>query len=119
MQALILQLRRGRWEFANKRDDRGRLTHLFLFRKSAQKILQESHEALVMDCIYKTNRYAMPLFVITINITFYVAFVFIAHEYTGDYQWVLQRLKLLYQKLSLPALTVIATDCERALANAL
>lgn len=43
-----------------------------------------------MDCTYKTNRYRIPLFVITdqtgLNITFYVAFAFVISEQVDDYQ---------------------------------
>ena len=76
-----------------------------------------------MNCTYKTNRYRMPLFVITgqtgLNTTFYVAFAFMTSEHTEDYQWVLQQLKKLYNKLSLAFPLVMATDCEKGLIAAI
>jgi hypothetical protein len=92
-------------------------------KDSSRKILQSNHETLIMNCIYKINRYRMSLFVIIdqtkFNIIFYVAFAFMTREHFSDYQWVLQQLKTLYDKLSLSFLTIFVIDCEKALTNAI
>ena len=76
-----------------------------------------------MNCIYKTNRYRMPLFVIIeqteLNIIFYVAFVFMTNEHTENYQRILQQLKKLYNKLSLAFPLVMTIDCEKKLIAAI
>jgi hypothetical protein len=76
-----------------------------------------------MNCIYKINRYRMSFFVITdqttINIIFYVAFVFMYQKKLKNYIWVLLQLKNLYVKLSLSFSVIMTTDCEKALTNAI
>jgi hypothetical protein len=54
---------------------------------------------------------------IDLNTIFYVVFAFMVSEYTIDYQWTLQELKKIYEKLELSNSTVIITNCERALVN--
>jgi hypothetical protein len=58
-------------------------------KDSSQKILQSNSKVLIMNCIYKTNRYRMSFFVITdqttINIIFYVAFVFMCQKKLKTY----------------------------------
>ncbi len=99
------------------------LTFACLLKDFSQKILQSNHEVLMMNCIYKTNRYRMSLFVITdqtkLNIIFYVAFVFMTHEHISNYEWILQQLKIIYVKLSLSFLTNFVIECEKALTNAI
>lgn len=67
-----------------------------------------------MDCTYKTNRYKLPLLVITgvtaLNISFYIAFAFLLNETTKDYVWVLEQLRAVYQRLDLPDPVVNITD---------
>lgn len=123
VQALMKELNGKEWDFNFQINCANRLTHLFFSRRSSQKILELNPEILVMNCTYKTNRYRMPLLVITgqtgLNTTFYVAFAFMDSEFTGCYQWVLQELKKIYENKGLAYPTVIVTNCERALANAI
>ncbi len=62
-------------------------------------------EVLIMDCIYKTNRYKMPLLiiigVIALNTTFYAAFCFMKGENYSDYVWVMEALMHLYNYLDM------------------
>lgn len=99
-----------------------RIENLFFARKSSQQILKLNHEVLILDCTYKTNRYKLPLMVITgvtgLNSSFYVGFAFMKSEFTKDYQWVMQALKELYDELDLPYPEVLLTDCEFALIRA-
>ncbi len=66
-----------------------------------------------MNPTYKTNRYKLPLLIIsevtTLNTSFYIAFGFILHETADDYVWVLEQLKAVYGKFNLddPVINVI------------
>jgi len=54
-----------------------------------QKLLCLNIKILIINCIYKTNKYKMSLFIIKIivlNIIFYVAFCFIKNESCNDYK---------------------------------
>lgn len=123
IQALMKQLRRDDWHFSYAKDERDQITQLFFSRVSSMKILKSNFEVLVMDCTYKTNRFKMPLLVITgqtgINTTFYVAFVFISHEDETSYKWALMALQDLYETLHLSNPTTIVTDCEAGLIPAM
>ena len=66
------------------------LRSIFFIRKSSQEVLKVNYELLIIDAIYKTNKYKLPLFIITgittLNTLFYIGFAFIPSEYTEDYQ---------------------------------
>lgn len=65
----------------------------------------------------------MPLLIIygqtALHTTFYVAFCFLIKEKTPDYTFAMQQMKSLYSTLELPPPTVIVTDMERSLINAI
>ena len=77
-----------------------------------------------MDCTYKTNRYKMPLLIISgLN---RIAYQFLCGFFASwpvrtkfDYTWVLRQVKALYLQMELPDPTVIGTDMERSLMLAL
>ncbi len=58
--------------------------HFFFLRKSSQIILKINYEVLIMNCIYKTNKYKMFLMMIFDQIAlhkiFYVAFCFMTKK---------------------------------------
>lgn len=76
-----------------------------------------------MDCIYKTNKYRMPLLTIvghtSIGTTYHVGFAFLESERSKDYAWVLKHIKDAYGNLGLPDPEVIVTDRELALMQAI
>lgn len=82
-------------------------------------MLKDHWETLVIDCTYKTNKFKMPLCIVTgttsLNTSFYVAFCFMTEEYSDDYLWLLQQLALLYLQVDVPHPIVILTDGERGL----
>lgn len=88
-----------------------------------QQVLRENPEVLIMDCTYKTNKYKMPLLIITgvtcLNTSFFAAFCFMKGESYGDYRWVLEALQRLYDHLDLPYPSVILSDGDKALASAI
>ena len=123
VQALIRELDQGDWVYNVQKNHLNQISHLFFIKGSSQRILKTNYEVLVMDCTYKTNRYKMPLLIISgqtaLHSNFYVAFCFMAKETTSDYTWVLQQLQALYVNLELPTPTVIVTDMERGLMSAI
>lgn len=123
IQALLQEFDKGDWMYAMQKDAQNRITHLFFMKGNTQEILETNFEVLVMDCTYKTNRYRMPLLIISgqtaLNSNFYVAFCFMAHETRSDYVWALQQLLHLYTRLGLPSPVVIVTDMELGLMGAI
>jgi hypothetical protein len=96
MQALMHQLNENDWTFAFQKDCLNQVTHLFFAKKSSQSILKINYEVLIMNCIYKINRYKMSLMIIfdqtVLHKTFYVVFCFMTKKKQNDYVWVLQQL---------------------------
>lgn len=74
---------------------------------------------LFMDYTYKTNKYRMLLLEIMgltcIDLTFYVAFVYLQHESEDNFVWALGVLRSIMDDSVLP--NVIVTDRELALMN--
>jgi hypothetical protein len=65
MQALMNQLNTDDWFFVYQKNRRDQITHLFFFSiRSSQIILKNNFEVLVINCIYKTNKYKMSLFIV-------------------------------------------------------
>jgi len=91
---------------SKKKELSDELQFLFFTSKCMQELLREYYEVLIMDCTYKTNKYKMPLLIITgvtaLNITFYVGFCFMKGETYSDYEWVMKALVRLYNHLDLP-----------------
>ena len=54
-----------------------------------KKLLKINLKILIMNCIYKINRFKLSLLVIfevtALNIRFYIVFVFMLHEIAIDY----------------------------------
>ena len=77
------------------------LTNLFFAYNPSLDWLAKYPDILFIDCTYKTNRYNLPLCIITsttaCNKTFYVGFAFIRHEDQASYHWLVEQLKALYQ----------------------
>ncbi len=94
MQALMHQLDENDWTYAFQKNRLNQVTHLFLSKKSSQSILKINYEVLIMNCIYKINRYKMFLMIISDQIVlhknFYVVFCFMSKEKQNYYIWVLQ-----------------------------
>ncbi len=66
-----------------------KLEFLFFTSKCMQKLLRENFEILIMNCIYKINKYKMLLLIIidvtSLNIFYYVVFCFMKGESFDDY----------------------------------
>ena len=123
-QALLVALHSSdEWFVRIQKDSRSqRLRSMFFCQKSQQEMLKLNFEVLILDATYKTNRYRLPLLVITgvtaLNTSFYAGFAFMSAEHTADYEWVLQQLMELYDELGIPYPDVLITDAHQGLQGA-
>lgn len=78
------------------------------------EILRQNFKMLIIDCIYKTNKYKMFLLIICeiifLNTIFIVDFVFLDREIKNYYNWMLYHLIHLYSNLKLLSSRVIVID---------
>ena len=106
-----------------KKKDSDELKFLFFTSDCIQELLRDHSEVLIMNVIYKTNRYKMPLLIIIdvtyLSIIFYVAFCFIKEENYSDYLWIMQILKRRFDYLHLSYSITALTDEDKALTSAL
>lgn len=74
----------------------------------------------LLDCMYKTNKYKLPLLHIaginSSNFSFSVGFCFLSSKTTEDYVWALEQFSV---TLEVQNPSVLATNKEKALINAL
>ena len=75
---------RSEWDCRGFYDEWDRLELFFFRHRQSQQLLMHFYYVLFVDCTYKTNRYNMPLLVITgitcCKKTFFVGFCFLANE---------------------------------------
>lgn len=99
------------------------LKYLFFSKTSSHLMMKDNWEVLLMNCTYKTNKFKMPLCIITgitsLNTTFYVAFCFMSEEHADDYLWLLQQLALLYIHIDVSRPKVVITDGEKGLISSI
>ena len=98
----------------------GVLTHLFLASKESLNMLQDYHQAILLDCTYKTNIFEMPLLEI-VGITstgksFTAACAFMRGETAPDYVWAMECFR---EALNGSEVHVLSTDKDDALAAAI
>lgn len=90
--------------------------------RQSLSFLKRNWEVLLMDCTYKTNRYHMPLLLISgvtaTNSSFYVAYCFLAGEDEEDYAWALGQLRKILVDEDICDPKVICTDRDKALLKA-
>lgn len=71
--------------------------HFFCIHKESHHLLGKYPTVLVIDCIYKTNQFNMPLFNVVgmtgRNTTFFICFAFLNGEKGEDYNWALHQLR--------------------------
>ena len=67
-----------------------RLRRLFFVNNDVKKILRKNFEILVMNCIYKINKYDMSLMIImshtAIDTSFYIGFAFLEKKKQKDFE---------------------------------
>jgi hypothetical protein len=97
--------------------------YLYFVNKFSKKTLAINGEMLILDCIYKINRYQIPLTimieVIDLNISFYALLCFLKGENLENYEWLIQSIKELYQELDIPLSLVWLFDDEANISKAI
>ncbi|KAJ1434374.1 MULE transposase domain [Sesbania bispinosa] len=87
----------------------------------AMKLLNIFHIVLIIDTIYKTNKYKLPLLevvgVTSTKLTFSVAFAYIEQEKLDNFMWVLEKIRSMILVTDVSP-EVIVTDRDIALMNA-
>ncbi|KAL7228955.1 hypothetical protein ACSBR2_007619 [Camellia fascicularis] len=96
MQQLLGQLTVNKYiEWHRSYADTETVTDLFFAHPGSLNLLRAFPKVLLMDCIYKTNRYQFSLLeiigVTSIDMTFSVAFVYLQYEKEDNYTWALDR----------------------------
>ena len=91
IQALMITLfESNKWyvNYQNKNDD-NKLKYFFFISEASQKLLRENFEIILINCIYKINKYKMSLLIFLevnfLNINFYANFCFMKNEIINDY----------------------------------
>lgn len=84
-----------------------------------EKILNYNYEILLIDAIYKMNKYKISLIIISgvtpLNISYYISFVFISKETYEMNKWLFECIKNFYKYLNIPDLNFILTDTQNFL----
>ena len=105
-----------------KRAENKQLKFFFFIPNCIQKLFRENHEILLINCIYKINKYKISLSIIIgvifLSIVFYVDFCFMQKEHHNDYIWVLKTLKRLYDHFNLLYLEIVLFNDDKILTSA-
>jgi transposase-like protein len=96
IQALVEELRESdNWISSVRSSPERKVTSLLFAHSSQVQLYHTCYRVLLIDCIYKTNRYNMPLlhFVGTTPIGKYfsIAFCFLSGEKEDDYEWAINQ----------------------------
>ncbi|XP_012834315.1 PREDICTED: uncharacterized protein LOC105955159 [Erythranthe guttata] len=96
------------------------ITDLLWIHPKCIKLAQSYPYVFVIDCTYKTNRYGLPFLEIVgftcTNKTFSIAFAYLDHEKTENFEWALRCLK--EAMTSCPRPNCIVTDRDLGLMKA-
>ena len=89
IQALIDELKKGDFVYEYECDSAGYVTYLFFAHNESVTLTRQYSSILLMNCIYKTNKFKMPLLniigITSFNTTFYSCFVFMKGKEREDY----------------------------------
>ena len=125
LQALLQRLEASeKWYIAYSMDAWDQLNRLFFAYQPALEWLSKYPDILFIDATYKTNRFNMPLVILTsttaCNKTFYVGFTFLRHKDIEYYGWVVSHIKIIWEDIehSQGPITAV-TDKEDALIETL
>ena len=107
-----------------RRDDSGKLTHIF-FAPDPAVVIAKDNSAIdvhLLDSTYRANMYRMKLLhimgVTATNQSFSLAYCFMTAETEDDYLWAVTQLRDLIQTPNRSNAMVFVTDGEIALMNA-
>lgn len=123
IQSLLKDLDSDEWFFEYNVDEWDQLIALMFFHKRSIDLLKKFNKVFFMDCTYKTNRYDMPLLIITSTTsckkTFYVGFAFLKHGTTEFYEWSMTVFKKMIDAANLHHAPLILTDKKNGLIAAI
>jgi MULE transposase domain len=89
MEALVATVNSSLYTFNYKTDIDERITHFFFAHLHSIELLNKYPSILLLDCIYKTNHFKMPLLNIVgftyIYKTYYISFCFLHDEIKESY----------------------------------
>ncbi len=108
------------WFTSYQLDRYEQLTHLFFAFEPSVDLLEMYPDVLFVDCTYKTNKYNIPLCILSritaCNKSFYIGFAFLRHEDKDLYGPVMTQVKELYTRVGQEDRPeVVLTDKEDAL----
>jgi hypothetical protein len=110
----------GKLYFEWRRDQQGHIAMVFLADMRSVEYLNQHPDILLLDCTYKTNKFDMPLLDIlgvdNHDKSFSIGFCFLGSGIEDNYKEAIKHLCALFRPGIWPS--VIATDCEAALINA-
>ena len=89
----------------NKNSNIQKITHLFWINKISMNTFFENNEIILLNCIYKINRYKMFFCIFTrmtyLNISFYFDICLLKNEKFENYKWFFDAFKELYKHLNI------------------
>lgn len=121
IQVLLLKFHREKWFVKIQLNDKiKRVKRLFFVNKIIFKnLLIKNFEVLIMNVIYKTNRYKMFLLIIVyetiFNTIFYIIFAFLIDEIEKNFAWIIEQIKTLYVNFNVFKFKIIVIDRNFAL----
>jgi hypothetical protein len=121
-QFLLKNLNRNNWYYKYRIISlKHKITHLFFVKKHTSKLLKNNWEVFLMNCIYKTNKYKLLLFVIVdhifLSIISYVDFAFLTRETEENFAWVLKTLQKYLKKKNILVSKILMTNRDVKLIN--
>ncbi|XP_012842429.1 PREDICTED: protein FAR1-RELATED SEQUENCE 5-like [Erythranthe guttata] len=117
LQLLFARLKEDEYLSYHRSNELNPITDLLWIHPKCIKLAQSYPYIFVIDCTYKTNRYRLPFLEIVgftcTNMTFSIAFEYLDHEKTENFEWVLRCL--MEAMISCPWPNCIVTDRDLAL----
>lgn len=103
IQALNIELSRSNvdWQYYHELDEQiDEIQYLYFANRSFEQILKLYDKILIIDCIYKTNKYRMLLAIISeitnMNIFYYIEMCFLKNKDQENYNWLISTIVNIY-----------------------
>jgi hypothetical protein len=97
--------------------------HFFFVEKHIFELLKNNWKILLMNCIYKINKYKFSIFIIVyhifLSIIFYVDFAFLTKKIKKNYIWMLETLQKYLEQKNISISNVLMTNRSLKLINVL
>ncbi len=124
IQFLLQNLKRDNWYYRYQTTlFAHEVIHLFFVEKYIFELLKNNWKVLLMNCIYKINKYKLSLLVIvdhiSLSTTFYVDFAFLTKEKKKNYIWVLETFQKYLREENISISNALMTNRDLRLINVL